>query len=63
MKHFMFAAKSGFDLSLKQVGEGYKDGHVTKDDYASTLRVHKASQDEMISEQRTKSASATGLFD
>ena len=24
MKHFMIAAKAGFDLSLKEVGEGYK---------------------------------------
>ena len=56
MKHFMIAAKAGFDLSLKEVGEGYKRGHVTKDEYAQTLRAYKASQDEMKSEQRTKAA-------
>ena len=43
MKHFMIAAKAGFDLSLKEVGEGYKRGHVTKDEYAQTLRAYKAS--------------------
>jgi len=34
------------------VSEGYTDGHVTKDEYANTLRAHRASQDEMKSEQR-----------
>lgn len=41
MKHFIIAAKSGHDKSLKKVGEGYKDGHVTKDDYTKTLRAIK----------------------
>ena len=54
MKHFMMAARSGADNSLKQIGLGYKAGHVTKDDYASILRAHKASQDEMKSEQRAR---------
>ena len=56
MKHFMIAAKSGLDEALKEVGKGYKAGHVTKDEYAMTLRAHKDSQDEMKSEKRTKSA-------
>ena len=60
MKHYMIAAKSGLDDALKEVGEGYKAGHVTKDDYANTLRVHKASQDEMKSEERTLAASIEG---
>ena len=36
MKHFIIAAKSGFGDSLKEVGDGYKAGHVTKDEYAAT---------------------------
>ena len=56
MKHFMIAARSGFDDALKEVGEGYKAKVVTKDEYASTLRAHKASQDEMKSEQRSRAA-------
>ena len=39
MKHFMISASSGFELSLKEVGEGYKAGHVTKDDYTKTLDI------------------------
>jgi len=54
MKHFMIAASSGYDKALKKVGEGYKAGHVTKDEYASTLRAYQDSQNEMKSVQRTK---------
>jgi len=53
-KHFMMAARSGDEDSLKKVGEGYKAGRVTKDEYTSTLRAHKVTRDEMKSEQRTK---------
>ena len=41
MKHFMIAARAGFEESLKVVGQGYKAGLVTKEDYASTLRAIK----------------------
>ena len=54
LKHYMIAARAGHDLSLKEVSEGYKGGHVTKDEYATTLRAHQDSQTEMRSEQRTK---------
>ena len=52
MKHHMIAAKAGVDLSLKKVGEGYRAGHLTKDEY----RAYQASVDAMKSEQRTKAA-------
>ena len=54
IKHFVVAARSGFDVALKEVGEGYKAGHITKDEYASTLRAYKDAADEMKSEQRTR---------
>jgi len=54
MKHFIIAAKAGYDKSLKEVGEGYKAGLITKDEYAATLRAYQVSVDEMKSEQRTK---------
>jgi len=56
-KHYMVAARSGLDDSLKKVGEGYKAGRVTKDEYAKTLRAYQASVNEMKSEQRTKAES------
>jgi len=56
MKHFKIAAKSGLEKSLKKVGEGYKTGHVTKDEYASTLRAYQSCRDELKSEQRAEAA-------
>ena len=54
MKHFMIAARCGYEDSLKEVGEGYKAGHVTKDEYASTLRTYQNTLHGMKSEQRAK---------
>ena len=59
-KHFLIAARSGFGKSLEKIGEGYKAGLVTKDEYASTLRMYQCSTDAMKSEGRTK---ATKLSD
>lgn len=53
MKHFMIAARAGEDDSLEKVGEGYKAGHVPKDEYASTLRAYQDSVGDMRSEQRS----------
>lgn len=62
MKHYMIAAKSGYEDSLKIVGQGYKAGFVTKEDYASTLRAYQCSLDAMKSEQR-EFAAASGICD
>ena len=51
MKHWMISASAGYDKALKHVGQGYKDGLVTKDEYANTLRAQ-VSVDEMKSKQR-----------
>ena len=53
-KHWMIAARAGYELSLQKVGHGYRDGHVTKDEYASTLRSYQVSVDEMKSVQRER---------
>ena len=55
-KHFMISAAQGNDNALMKIKEGYLDGHMTKDDFATALRAHKHAQDEMKSEHRTKSA-------
>jgi len=54
MKHFIIGARSGFDESLKAVGEGYKAGQVTKDEYANTLRAYQDSREDMKSEPRAR---------
>jgi len=51
-KHYMIAARGGFDKCLKKVGEGYKAGHVSKEDYATTLRAYQSCRNEMKSKQR-----------
>ena len=56
MKHYMIAARCGYDDSLKKVGDGYKAGHVTKDEYASTLRSYQETLEGMKSEQRDKAS-------
>jgi len=53
-KHWMIAARSGYELSLQKVGEGYKDGFVTKEEYATTLRAYQVSVVEMRSVQRER---------
>ena len=58
MKHYIIAARSGFDKALEEISEGYKVG----DEYASTLRAHQDSLDEMKSEQRSVAHSLRRLY-
>ena len=51
-KHYILAARAGDKDSLDTVKEGYMNGHVTKDQYANTLREYQKSQDEMKSDAR-----------
>eukprot|EP00979_Chaetoceros_neogracilis_P016505 scaffold8254_cov133-Chaetoceros_neogracile.AAC.1 len=55
-KHRMISANDGYDLSMKAVQEGYKNGLVTKDDYAKTIRAYGNSIDEMKSGDRDRAA-------
>ena len=41
-KHWIIAAKLGFHASLGNVKSAYKDGHVSKEDFAAALRGHHA---------------------
>ena len=52
IKHFIIAANFGHDDAMKELKLGYRDGLVSKDDFASTLRAHKAAVDAMRSPQR-----------
>ena len=62
MKHYMIAAKAGYNDALAKVGKGHKAGYVSKDDYVSTLRAFKVSRDNMSSNQRENvAASETGF--
>ena len=55
-KHFIIAAKLGYDKSLEHVKDLYKDGHVSKEDFAATLRGHHAAIEATKSPQREQAA-------
>ena len=58
-KHYILAARAGYALSLDGVKHGYiKEGRVTKEEYANTLRAYQKSQDEMKSDARDKALAA-----
>jgi len=54
MKHFILSARAGHKKSLDNVKVGFKNGLVTKDEYANTLRAYQYQQDEMKSDSRDK---------
>ena len=55
-KHMIIAARAGYNKSLDIVKKGFNNGHVTKDEYAGTLRAYHECQSEMKSEARDKAA-------
>ena len=56
IKHLIIAAKAGREASLDYVKQGFKEGFVTKDEYANTLRAYQKRQNEMKSDERDKAA-------
>jgi len=52
LEHFTIAARAGEDRSLKKIGEGYKAGYVSKEDYSTALRAYQVSANEVKSKQR-----------
>ena len=52
MKHFIIAAKLGYEDSMKVLWGDYKHGDITKEDLEATLRTHKAAIDATKSAQR-----------
>ena len=56
MKHYLLAARAGYEEALDQVKLGFQLGVVTKDGYANTLRAYHERQKEMKSDMREKAA-------
>ena len=56
LKHWIIAANLGYDLSIQMLKECYKDGLVSKDDFAAALRAHQAAVDATKSPQRDSAA-------
>lgn len=53
-RHFLLGARAGDTECLDLVTKGYKDGMITKDVYANTLRAYQKRHDEMKSDHRKK---------
>ena len=51
-KHYIIAAKQGYDEALEEVKKGFQRGYVSKEDYAAALRGHQAAVDATKSKQR-----------
>ena len=56
VKHFIIAAKLGHDQALAALKNLYKDGFVSKDDFAAALRGHHAANKATESPQRKEAA-------
>ena len=52
VKHLIIAANHGYEKSMKELWECYKDGDITKEDLEATLRTYKAAIDAMKSPER-----------
>jgi TPR repeat protein len=55
-KHFIIAAKLGEDDSLDALKKGFKEGYVSKEDFAAALRGHQAAVNATKSPQREAAA-------
>jgi len=58
VKHFIIAANLGCDDSIQALKQCYKEGAVSKEDFAAALRAHQAAADAMKSPQREAVAKA-----
>ena len=58
LKHMIIAARAGNPPSLDNVKQGFTNGLVTKDEYASTLRAYHEHQTEMKSKARDAAVKA-----
>ena len=56
LKHWMITARDGVSASLEDIKRMYKEGHATKEDYATSLRAYQEYLDEIKSDQRDEAA-------
>ena len=52
VKHWIISAKLGDRMSVQWLKKCYKEGYVSKVDFATALRAHQAAVDAMKSPQR-----------
>ena len=61
VKHYIISATLGHDESIQAVKGLYKDGYVSKEDFAAALRAHHAAVKAMKSPQRREAAEVLGV--
>ena len=59
-RHMILAARAGGEASLAYVKRGYRDGYVTKDEFADTLRAYQKVRDEIMSDERVNALALLG---
>jgi len=52
VKHYMIAASLGDHNSLEALKESYKQGLVTKEDFAAALRAHQTAMQQKVHKER-----------
>ena len=62
LKHYIIAAGSGLNDSVKNIQRLYRDGNATKEDYSKALLAYQKYLDEIKSEQRDKAAAANDRY-
>ena len=62
LKHWLIAAGSGFNSSVKNIKQMYMAGHAKKDDYTNALRAYQKYIEEIRSEQRDKAAAYSDKY-
>ena len=62
VKHWIIAANMGDDLALGNLKIAYRNGLVSKDNFAAALRAHQAALDATKSPQREKGEAAVKMF-
>ena len=63
VKHFVIAAKLGFDDSLDTLKEAYKAGHASKEDFATALSGYQAANEATKSPQREEAYEFLAAFE
>ena len=58
VKHFIIASNLGHDTSLRFVWKFYRDGKVSKEDLAATIRAHQSTVDAARSRQKKREAAS-----
>ena len=61
-RHLLVSARAGHEGSIAELKNGYKDGFISKEEYAESLRLYQMRSNEMKSKMREEAARFDELF-